>query len=183
MCHNINMYQKLFLLTLTGILVCSPCINAQDAKVPDTTEKTGDSPGPSRFWQATLGGGHFMVALDRIASVSRHKYVLDGALIIDEVTVDTSGQALARFYFITPITDAAPGNAITGLADRGRELIDKASQRTGLDLQNMVVKKYPETSHAKTIEYRILSEAELAALYASVRASWETGRGRKFTAK
>jgi len=177
------MFQKLFLLTLTVFFVCSSCINAQEATEPGTTDKTGDSPGPSRFWQATLGGGHFMVALDRIASVSRHKYVLDGALIIDEVTVDTSGQALARFYFITPITDAAPGNAITGLADRGRELIDKASQRTGLDLQNMVVKKYPETSHAKTIEYRILSEAELAALYASVRASWETGRGRKFTAK
>ena len=42
-----------------------------------------------------------MVALDRIASVSRHKYVLDGALIIDEVTVDTVGQASARFYFIS----------------------------------------------------------------------------------
>ena len=182
-CQDVFMFQKLFLLTLTGILVYSSSINAQEAAEPDATEKTGDSPGPGRFWQATVGGGHFMVALDRIVSVSRHKYVLDGALIIDEVTVDTSGQALARFYFITPITDAAPGNAITGLADRGRELIDKASQRTGLDLQNMVVKKYPETSHAKTIEYRILSEAELSALYASVRASWETGRGRKFAAK
>lgn len=177
------MFQKLFLLTLTGILVGSPCINAQDATDTDTTDKTGDSPGPGRFWQATLGGGHLMVALDRIASVSRHKYVLDGALIIDEVTVDTTGQALARFYFITPVTDAVPGNTITGLADRARDLADKASQRTGLDLQSMVVKKYPETSHAKTIEYRLLSEAELTALYASVRASWETGRGRKFTAK
>ena len=47
----------------------------------------------------------------------------------------------------------------------------------------MVVKKYPVTSHAKTIEYRILSEAELTSLYNSVRNSWETGRGRKFTAK
>ena len=32
-----------------------------------------------------------MVGLDRIASVSRHKYVLDGALIIDEVTVEQTG--------------------------------------------------------------------------------------------
>ena len=92
-------------------------------------------------------------------------------MIVDEVTVDTSGQALARFYFITPITDAAPGNAITGLADRGRELIDKASQRTGLDLQNMVVKKFPETTHAHTIEYRIMSAEELGGLYSSVRTA------------
>jgi hypothetical protein len=47
----------------------------------------------------------------------------------------------------------------------------------------MVMKKYPDTSHAKSIEYRILSEADLGALYASVSNSWETGRGRKFTAK
>jgi len=145
--------------------------------------KKGDSPGPARFWQADLTGGNFMVALDKIASVSRHKYVLDGALIIDEVTVDTVGQALARFYFIMPITDAAAANSLTGLANRGRELVDKAAQRAGTDAQNMVVKKYPDTSHAKSIEYRILSEKDLAALYASVRNAWESGRGRQFKAK
>ena len=174
----------------TGLLACSVQLKAQDAS--GTTgaadggtdkPKAGDSPGPGRFWQATLGGGHFMVALDRIASVSRHKYLLDGALIVDEVTVDTVGQALARFYFITPVTDAAPGNTVTALANRGRELIDKAAERVGTDVQNMVIKKYPDTSHAKSIEYRMLSEPELTALYASVSNAWETGRGRKFSAK
>jgi hypothetical protein len=47
----------------------------------------------------------------------------------------------------------------------------------------MVIKKFPETTHAHTIEYRIQSEQELTGLYASVRASWESGRGRKFSAK
>ncbi len=165
---------------MVGLLACPVQVMAQDA---DEEVKTGDTAGPNRFWQATLSGGHFMVALDRISSVSRHQYVLDGALIVDEVTVDTIGQALARFYYITPITDSAPGNTASELANRGRELVDKAAQRAGADVQNMVVKKYPVTSHAKTIEYRILSEAELSSLYSSVRASWETGRGRKFTAK
>ena len=61
--------------------------------------------------------------------------------------------------------------------------MEKAAQRAGGDLQDMVMKKYPDTSHAKSLEYRILSEAELTALYKSVRDAWETGRGRKFTAK
>lgn len=150
---------------------------------PAENEKAVDSPGPNRFWQATLPGGHYMVALDRISSVSRHQYVLDGTLIVDEVTVDSLGQALARFYFITPITDAVNANAATQLASRGKELIDKVAQRAGTGVQDMVMKKYPETTHARTIEYRLLSEQELGALYSSVRSSWETGRGRKFATK
>jgi hypothetical protein len=176
------MFKKPFLLLLAGLLACTLPGTAQEPTETDAN-KTGDSAGPNRFWQATLSGGHYMVALDRIASVSRHKYVLDGSVIVDEVTVDTVGQALARFYYITPITDAAPGSTASDVADRARELLEKAADRAGTDVQDMVVKKYPVTSHAKTIEYRILSAAELTSLYDSVRNSWETGRGRKFTAK
>lgn len=170
------------MLLLTGFLACSVQLSAQDDTTP-TADKAGDSPGPNRFWQAALSGGHYMVALDRISSVSRHKYLLDGAVIVDEVTVDALGQALARFYFISPVTDAAPGNAVGEIAKRGRELVEKAADRAGADVQNMVIKKYPDTSHARTIEYRILSAADLTALYASVRSAWETGRGRQFSAK
>ncbi|MGL5017571.1 MAG: hypothetical protein ACRDBP_05525, partial [Luteolibacter sp.] len=91
--------------------------------------------------------------------------------------------ALARFYYISPITDAAAGSTASEVVDRARELVERAADRAGTNVQNMVVKKYPVTSHAKTIEYRILSEPELTALYKSVQNSWETGRGRKFTAK
>lgn len=173
------MFKKPLLL----LLVCLLPVTAQETPATDPDEKAGDTAGPNRFWQATLSDGHYMVALDRIASVSRHKYVLDGAVIVDEVTVDTVGQALARFYYISPITDAAPGSTAADVVDRARELVERAADRTGTDVQNMVVKKYPVTSHAKTLEYRILSEAELTALYKSVQNSWESGRGRKFAAK
>ena len=183
------MFRKTIMILVAAAFACSVPVWAQEPADPagDGTAtdkpKAGDTPGPNRFWQATLSGGHYMVALDRIVSVSRHKYVLDGALIVDEVTVDTVGQALARFYFITPITDAAPGNTVSGIASRGRELVDKAATRVGTDAQNMVVKKYPDTTHAKSIEYRVLSEAELNSLYSSIRAAWENGKGRQFTAK
>ncbi len=176
------------MMTMAGLLAYSVPVHAQPENVaPEAEEvdpgKTGESPGPDRFWQASLEGGSFMVALDRITSVSRHKYLLDGAVIVDEVTVDTAGQALARFYFISPLSDAAPGNSVAGLAKRGQELLDKAADRAGTDVHHMVVKKYPDTTHAKMIEYRLMSEAQLSALYASVRNAWESGRGRKFSAK
>lgn len=155
--------------------------NAGDAK------KTEDAPQPNRFWQATLPGGHYMVALDRVSSVSRHKYVLDGAVIVDEVTIDALGQSLARFYYIQPITDAATGSAAgaaaSRLADRAGELIDKAARTAGTDIHQMVIKKFPETTHARTIEYRLLSAEELNGLHDSIRSAWENGRGRKFTVR
>ncbi len=157
------------------------------AQEPTPKEKTDDTPAPNRFWQATLPGGHYMVALDRISSVSRHRYVLDGAVIVDEVTVDSLGQALARFYFISPITDAASGsstgNTASKMAERGMELLGKAANTAGTEIHEMVVKKFPETTHARTIEYRLLSAEELTSLHESVRNAWESGRGRKFSLK
>jgi hypothetical protein len=92
-----------------------------------------------------------------------------------------------RFYYITPITDAAGGsevaNAAKRIADRGRELVEKVGANAGSDIHNMVVKKFPDTTHARSIEYRVMSEAELTALYSSVRTAWETGKGRRFTIK
>ncbi len=185
------MFKKTLLIIAAGLLTCAVQLRAQDTSAaggstdgttPDTP-KTNDTPLPIRFWKATLTGGQFQVPLDKIVSVSRHKYVLDGTLIVDEVTVDTTGQALARFYYITPITDAAPGNAVTGLANHGRELLEKVGQHVGTDVQNMVVKKYPDTTHAKSIEYRLLAEEDLTALLGSVTSAWETGRGRQFTVK
>lgn len=148
---------------------------------------TEDRQVKNRFWQASVKDGHYMVALDRITSVSRQKYLLDGSIVVDEVTVDTLGETVARFYFISPLTDEAGGSAAADTAsrvvDRARGLVDRNAARAGLDVQNMVVKKYPETTHAKTIEYRVMSEAQLSALYRSVRTAWEKNRGREFVVR
>jgi hypothetical protein len=186
------MCKKLF-LTLTVVLLASPLQVHAQTPAPTTTttpaanNKVDDSQQPNRFWQASVGGGHYMVALERISAISRHKYLLDGAIIVDEVTVDALGQALARFYFLTPVSDAltgnAAGNTVARIVERGRNLIDQKAADSGTDVQNMVVKKFPETTHAHTIEYRVMSAEELGGLYSSVRTAWETGHGRKFTIK
>ena len=114
-----------------------------------------------------------------------HEYVLDGSAIVTEVTVDTAGQALPRFYYIEPVTNrtsgTGTGSAIAGAVDRGRELIERAGERIGTDVHNMVQKNYGVSTHAKSIEYRLLSMDELTAVYNSVRKAWMSGHGRRIT--
>jgi hypothetical protein len=159
-----------------------PSLNPNQNENTNNQEQT-DEVGKPGYWEAKLGGGEYVVALNRISSVSRHTYVLDGALIVDEVTIDTTGQALARFYFISPITSGVPGAAVSQVAENAMGLVDSAARTAGSDLQNMVVKKYPLTTHAKTIEYRLLSEAQLNVLFQSAKTAWQTGKGRIFTGR
>jgi hypothetical protein len=147
----------------------------------DPTKSNSDEDGPRRFWQAILPGGHYMVAIDRIASISRQTYLLDGGVVVHEVNVDTNGQTLGRFYYLEPPKTSS--STATQVIERSRELIDEAGQRSGTNAQDMVMKKYPETTHAKCAEYRLTSEKELDALYKSLRETWESGKGRKFTVK
>lgn len=143
-----------------------------------------ESEGPRRFWQASFpDGGHYMVALDRIATISMHQYLLDANLVVNEVTIDTNGRALTRFYHVEPLTDSMNRSELTRIVDKGRELIDRAGQRVGTGAHNMAQKNYPLTTHAGTIEYRLLDLRNLDALYHSIRRSWETGKGRKLTIK
>lgn len=147
----------------------------------------GDEVRSDRFWEANVGGGQFLVELSRITSVSMHRYVLDGSLLIDEVTIDTNGQVPARFYFIQPITNemrgSGLGSAAANLTDRGQQLLNRASEVSGSSIQDMVQKKFPLTTHTKQIEYRVMSKQALNSLYQSAKRAWTSGRGRTFTEK
>jgi len=159
-------------------------VYGQNSQTEEEDDGISDSQSRNRFWQCNVGGGEYLVALSRISAISRHQYVLDGALVVDEVTIDTTGQSLVRFYFIEPVTSRSGGtglgNAASKIVDRGRQVVDRGSQVTGSDVHNMVVKKFPQTTHAKQIEYRVLSKEALGALYSSAKTAWESGRGRTF---
>lgn len=135
----------------------------------------------NHFWKANLPGGNYMVALRTITSISIHQYTLDNSLIVDEVTIDTTGNSLVRFYSISPIGPGGEIDLTQDLLNRGKELLDEAGESTGISLNNMVVKQYPTTTHAKTIEFRLTTKENVQKLYQSIARSWDRGRGSKFT--
>ena len=154
--------------------------NEQDEKDKEALEGVNDDENRKRRWECSLPGGEYSVNLGVITSVSKHSYVLDGTLLVTEATVDTTGTALARFYYIEPITKDTTFNALARIQKRAEELRNRGQSRTGTKADEMAQKSYPTTTHARTIEFRIMNEVELNALYRSLYQAWTSGKGRTF---
>ena len=93
-----------------------------------------------------------MVALNSISSIAKHTYIVDGAARVFEVTVADKSSAIARFYFIEPVTDSSPINAGQVVLDRLKSVTKEASERLGAgDVWDQVIKNYPSSTHAKTV--------------------------------
>ena len=152
----------------------------QEERDKQALEGVNDDENRKRRWECSLPGGEYSVNLGAITSVSKHSYVLDGTLLVTEVTVDTTGTALARFYYIEPITKDTTFNALARLQKRAEQLRNRGQQRTGTKADEMAQKSYPTTTHARTIEFRIMNEVELNALYGSLYRAWNSGKGRTF---
>ncbi len=121
------------------------------------------------LWNCKFSDGNFYsVSLGAIDSVSQHEYLLDGALRVVEVTVATRGSTQARFYVLEkPSTDTGgvPGQSLADGLGRVAEEIASRAPGAAKSATNSVVKKFPETSHAKVIEYRISDRETLGKLF------------------
>lgn len=171
--------KKIIIASLLALCTLAPLATAQNNNQDENT----DVQTRLRFWEASLPGGNYMVALNRISSLSMHSYVVNGSFIVYEVVIDTDGVALARFYAIEAIGENVQSNIAKNLIDRGKEIIEKGGSRAGVDTNTLVEKTNPATTHAKTIEYRLFSKADLDQLYSSASKAWRDNRGRKFTIK
>jgi hypothetical protein len=129
------------------------------------------SPAPAQaalpIFRATLPGGTYAVAVRRIVAVSSHEYVVDVAARVYEVNIDTDGMLLARFYYLEPNSPNLPGGLGTAAVQKTQELLTQAADRSGEDAWKKVVKNYPATTHAKTVEYRVQSRADLQKIFAA----------------
>lgn len=157
-----------------------------DAAVPQEPEKVA-GPGVSEekgikgFWEVVLDRGRFVARLNTISSVSQHQYLVDGARVF-EVTVDTTGSQAARFYYLEPMTEGSPLSMAKTALDRAKEVAQGVTARTGTDeVWDQVIKTYPDTTHARTAEYRLQNRAVLTAIYNHIHKVWaqESGRGEK----
>lgn len=163
-----------FLLSLAPVLF-SMELEAQ------TNTMAPVAPSRMSLWNCKFSdGNYYSVSLGAIDSVSQHEYLLDGALRVVEVTVATRGSTQARFYVLEkPSADAGslPGQS---LADgMGRVADEIASRAPGgvKNITNSVVKKFPETSHAKIIEYRISDRETLKKLFDHLLKRWQGRSG------
>ncbi|GHC63508.1 hypothetical protein [Roseibacillus persicicus] len=175
-----TLWKLLLLFGFLALPLSAQTTEEGDDEVPEETQNATDEEDLKRFWQLSLPDGHFMVALDRIASISRSSYLLDGGLIVTEVTIDTVGNSLCRIYQITPAAESSQVSSAQRLTQRARDLTGRAKEVTGADIETMVQKNYPTTTHAKTVEYRVKERATLDALYASLNKAWRDGKGRRF---
>lgn len=180
---------KRFSLAILGVLALVPSLPAQDQSgafgSPSPSPTPAATPALGRgFWKADLPGGSYVVALGAIEAVSLQRYILDGVARVTEVNVTTASEMKPRFYYIevlpAPVPQNIPGAQLA--ADRIQSEVQDLSRRTvpGDPIWAKVVKNYPTTTHAGTIEFRLESQAQLQQLYSSLETAWTTGRGGIF---
>lgn len=168
--------RRMCLLTL-GLALSSGLLGPVAAQTP-----TPDPDPPDRgVWTADLPGGTYIVMLSAITSISQHEYVVDGAARVTEVNINTLGPVVARFYFIEPNIPQTPDgigqSGVDLLAEKTAELAGRAG---GDDVWSKVMKSYPITTHAGTVEYRLASLESLEKLFKSVERSWLRKKPGKF---
>ncbi len=150
-----------------------------------TPAPTGTSTSrPDALWKCVLPGGEYLVALRSIASISSHEYTVDGAARVTEVTVATNSTVEARFYYLEPvIADASSASAtastLQAIQQRNYDAVTSASGAE--PVWEKVVKNYPTTTHAHTVEYRLGSKENLQQIYSSLEQAWTTGKGYTLT--
>ena len=158
------------------------------AQTGGATSTGGASPTPSptatvnatrNLWTCTLPGGTYQVLVSAILSVSTHEYIVDGTARVTEVNLDTAGQFAVRFYYIEPAVVAGPGGLGAATLGKVQSILSDAADRSGSDVWKKVVKSYPTTTHARTIEFRVSSKDSLVKIFTSAANCQATGKPDK----
>ena len=162
-------------LLITLVICASARLFAQAPAPPTRPAPTGDNT-TFPMWRCSLPGGNYSVALRSVVSVSTHEYLVDGVARVTEVNIDTTGSLLARFYFLEPTTPNSPVGIGTSTIEKAQQLLTEGAERTGQDLWKKVVKNYPTTTHARTIEYRLTEKDQINKIFASAEEAFRLNR-------
>jgi len=132
-----------------------------------------DASAQAAFWRCELPGGVYMVSLPTVASVSTHEYVVDGVARVTEFTVATNSAVVARFYYLEPMVPKSPVGMGQSVLDKVQQRAEEAAGRAGVEeVWKKVVKNYPLTTHAHTVEYRVDSLDQIKKLQRSLEDAW-----------
>jgi hypothetical protein len=156
----------MFRLTLLLVALVAFDLGAQTpAPAPSSPPLPGGNQSAIPLFRAQLPGGVYEVAVRNIVSVSTHEYLVDGAVRVVEMNIDTLGSILARFYFLEPNIPNPPGGVVAPAIEKATEVLTQALDKTGQDAWKKVIKNYPATTHARTVEYRLQSRESLNKVF------------------
>ena len=151
------------------------------AQAPATPPTTNATTSNIMLLRAKLPGGTYEVAVRSIVAVTSHEYLVDGIARVTEVNIDTTGSLLARFYFLEPVTPNSPGGVGQAALDKAQELLKQAAEKSGQDVWKKVVKSYPTTTHARTVEYRVVEKADLNKIYEGAEEAFRLQKNKSIT--
>ena len=144
-----------------------------------------DSVTQDGLWQGKFKGGNYIVRCNSIIALSKHEYISDGVARVVEVNLTLNSAQIVRFYFLEPYkpdSGSSTLNVGTQALEKAKGLFEQAAGRVSPDLATpKVVKNYPASTHAHTIEFVLKDEARITALYGSLERSFRTGQGRSWT--
>ncbi|MEA3213291.1 MAG: hypothetical protein QOE70_6348 [Chthoniobacter sp.] len=164
-------------LLLLLVVLAAPGMAQTPAATPAPTANQTVIP----LFRAKLPGGNYEVAIRAIVAVTSHEYLVDGVARVTEVNIDTTGSLLARFYYIEPTTPNTPLGIGNAAIEQTQRLLKEAADKTGQDVWKKVVKNYPTTTHARTVEYRVQSLEQLNKLYESAEQAFRLQRDTRIT--
>ncbi len=134
------------------------------------------------LWDGRLKGGNYIVRCNSIIALSKHEYISDGVARVVEVNLTLNSAQIVRFYFLEPYkpeTGSSTLGAGTQALEKAKGLFEQAAGRVSPELTTpKVVKNYPASTHAHTIEFVMKEEATLNSLFGSLERSFRTGQGR-----
>lgn len=174
------MKTALFFLLL---LISAPLAQAQTPTEPqDPSEQKADEPTRDGIWDGSFKGGRYIVRCNAMLALSKHEYVSDGVARVVEVNLTLNSAQVVRFYFLEPVkieTNSSTAQAGTQALERAKGLVEQAVGRVSPTLTDpKVVKNYPTSTHAHTVEYVLKEEARLNAMFESLQRAFRTGQGR-----
>ena len=165
-------------LLLALALLPLPLFAQAPAAAPPTTTATASA---ITLFRAKLPGGTYEVAVRSIVAVTSHEYLVDGIARVTEVNIDTGGSLLARFYYLEPTTPNSPLGLGQATIDKAQELLKQAAEKTGQDVWKKVVKNYPTTTHARTVEYRVVEKDQLNKIYEAAEEAFRLQKNKSIT--
>lgn len=169
----------LLLLLSTGLL---PAQAPNPQPTPDPNEKQADEPTRDGLWDGRFNGGNYVVRCNAIIALSKHEYVSDGVARVVEVNLTLNSAQVVRFYFLEPVkveTNSSTAQAGTQALERAKGLVEEAVGRAAPGITDpKVVKNYPTSTHAHTVEFVLKEEARLNSMFQSLQRGFRTGQGR-----